>query len=147
MKRLNVVSDDDSIRRFFSAGCFAVGGASNRRQKFGNKIFRALNGVYSNVFPLNPVADVVEGTVAYPNLLSLPLIPESLCVVTPPEITLGMTKDAISLGVQNVWIQPGAEHPRATELLKESDVNFIGDGWCVLVELGKLNLFEGGLQS
>lgn len=129
--------DERCIQHFFSAKSFAVGGASNRRHKYGNKIFRRLKHVFPTVIPLNPIETVVEGCLAYPNLAEIPFVPASLCLVTPPEVTHRLAKEAVSLGVKNLWIQPGAENKDVKELIKKSDVNFIGDGRCILIELEK----------
>ena len=68
----------NATERFLSAKSFAVAGASTNREKYGNKVFRALSDSGRTVFPLNPRAESVEGQPAYPGLDALPQVPESL---------------------------------------------------------------------
>jgi len=43
---------------------------------------------------------------------------------------------AIAKGIENIWMQPGAESPAAIELCRKHNINVIADGSCLLVELG-----------
>ena len=92
----------------FLTNLFAVCGASERRQKYGNQIFRAAPSSGRVAIPLNPVADQVEGCTAYRRLEQIPECPESVCLVTPPSVTLSFVQEAIELGVQiplgAIWI-------------------------------------------
>ena len=44
-------------------------------------------------------------------------------------------EQAIQKGIQNIWMQPGAESERAIELCQKAGVNVIADGTCLLVVL------------
>ena len=45
-------------------------------------------------------------------------------------------KAAIRHGIENIWMQPGAESPAAVQRCREAGINFIADGSCILVVLG-----------
>jgi len=125
----------DSITRFLSAKTYAVAGASTKRAKYGNKVFRALVDSGRIVYPLNPMADEIEGHQAYASIADLPVIPESLSIITPPQVTRTVVTDAIAVGVKNIWMQPGAEDESASQAAREAGLNVIDDGSCVLVVL------------
>jgi uncharacterized protein len=42
---------------------------------------------------------------------------------------------AISLGIKNIWMQPGAESAAAVELAEQAGANVIAGGPCILVAL------------
>ena len=62
----------------------------------------------------------------------------ALSIVTPPSISILVIQNALSLGIKNIWLQPGAENESVISLLKAnvSRCNFLVSGPCVLVELG-----------
>ncbi|MEZ6096659.1 MAG: CoA-binding protein [Pirellulaceae bacterium] len=126
---------NESIRTFFNAKSFAVAGASTNRSKFGNQVFRRLRDSGRTTYPLNPNAESVEGSQAFASLAALPEIPESLSLVTPPEVTRVIVLEAIDLGVKNLWMQPGAEDPIASQRAREASLVVIDDGSCLLIEL------------
>ena len=121
--------------KFLSARLFAVAGASTDPAKYGHRVFRALLDSGRTVFPLNPRATEVAGERAYASIGELPSIPESLSIVTPPEVTRLVVADAIDAGVQNLWMQPGAEDELASQAARDAGLTVIDDGSCVLVAL------------
>ena len=98
-----------NIEVFLKASTFAVAGASQDRSKYGNKVFCAIVASGRTVYPLNPTATEVEGQPAFATISELPVVPESLSIVTPPHVTRQIIQQAIAAGVKNVWMQPGAE--------------------------------------
>ena len=104
----------NNIEDFLAASSFAVAGASQDRAKYGNKVFRALVASGRSVYPLNPTAPKVEGHPAFASIADLPVVPESLSIVTPPSVTRQVIQKAIAVGVKNIWMQPGAEDDQAS---------------------------------
>ena len=129
--------DQSKLSLFLSADSFAVAGASNRRQKYGNKVFRALVESGRTTYPLNPVADEIEGHTAFARIADLPSTPDSLSIVTPPAVTRQVVQDAIAAGVKHIWMQPGAEDDQASQLARQAGINVIDYGSCVLVLLAR----------
>lgn len=120
---------------FLSASAFAVAGASQDRSKYGNKVFREIIGSGRTAYPLNPSASDVEGYPAFASIADLPVVPESLSIVTPPRVTRQVIQQAIEAGVKNVWMQPGAEDSEGSQAAREAGLNVIDDGSCILVSL------------
>ena len=128
----------DIREAFLNSTTFAVSGASTQREKYGNIIYRALRDSGRNVYPINPRAEEVEGQVAYPDLLSLPVVPQAVSIVTPPEVTRDVVKQAIAIGVKTVWMQPGAQDRQASEAARKAGLEVIDDGSCILVPLSRM---------
>ena len=64
---------DERIRAFLESGPWAVVGASNDRDKYGNKVLRCyVQKSRAPVYPVNPNAEEVEGLACYPSLGALP---------------------------------------------------------------------------
>lgn len=127
----------DRFKEFLAAKTFAVAGASIQTQKYGNKVFRALLSAGCETYPINPKESVIEGHQAYKSLIELPVVPESLSIVTPPEVTRQVVADAITAGVKHIWMQPGAEDEQAAEAARLAGIDVIDDGSCVLVLLAR----------
>ena len=122
--------------QFLAGERFAVAGASNNPRKFGNAIFQAYQEAGFKAYPINPNTDQIEGHKSFPNIevLSRYHDIDSLSVVTPPEITKQVVKEALDAGVKNIWMQPGAEHPEAIKMAQDAGANVIFRH-CVLREL------------
>lgn len=124
------------IDDFLSGGPFAVVGASNNRRKYGNKVLRAYLQHGLRVFPVHPTEREVEGLPSYPDLAALPERPHGISIITPPEVTVAVLRQAAAAGIQHVWMQPGAEPAGWQSLCEELGLKAIGGGPCVLVQLG-----------
>jgi predicted CoA-binding protein len=127
---------EDAIKQFLEGDVFAVAGASPKRDKYGNKVLRAYMQANRTVFPIHPAADVVEGLDVYRDLASLPTTVHGLSVITPPVVTETLVEQAAELGIRHVWLQPGAESPRAIQLASDAGISLIHSGPCLLVVLG-----------
>ncbi len=125
------------FEEFLHASTFAVAGASRDRSKYGNIVFRALASSGRTVYPLNPTAPEVEGQIAYASLADLPVVAESLSIVTPPHVTRDVVQQAIAAGVKNIWMQPGSEDAQASQAARDAGLNVIDDGSCILVLLAR----------
>jgi uncharacterized protein len=104
----------------------AVVGASNNESKFGNKIVKNLMSRGFEVYPINPREKEIEGLKAFSSIKNLPAVPDLVDLVVRSEVGLGVVKEAIEIGVKNIWIQPGAESDEIVDLLNShSEINSI----------------------
>ena len=88
----------------------AVLGASRDRGKYGNKSVRAHARAGWQVFPINPLAEEIEGFQAYRSLRDLPVCPiDRVSVYVPPEIGLTLLDDIAACQPREVWLNPGSE--------------------------------------
>ena len=120
------MSVQEQINKFLSAGDFGVVGASSNRQKFGNRVLRCFLQNGKLAIPVNPNEAEIEGIACV----------KSISMITPPAITEQLVPLAIAHGIENIWMQPGAESPSAVALCREKGINVIADGSCLLVVLG-----------
>lgn len=127
---------DEKIAKFLAAPAFGVVGASTSRDKYGNKVLRCYLQKRRRVVPVHPREPVIEGVRCVPSVEDLPADVKSLSVITPPAVTEQVVEQAIARGIENVWMQPGAESAHAIARGEAAGINVIGDGTCVLVVLG-----------
>lgn len=105
------------------------------------------------VTPINPRADKINlSSTEYQAVASPSALPEpentSLSLVTPPPVSLEVLKDAHSVGIRAVWLQPGTYDNAVLDYARKNFEAAIGgeggagsEGWCVLVD------GERGLES
>jgi len=138
-----------AARTFMSSPLLAVAGASSNPQKFGHKIFAWYLSQNLTPTPINPSSPSIK--VRSKNFDCLPSPSSlrepgktSLSIITPPEITKQILKEARDAGVKAVWLQPGSfgadelayaerEFPGAA-VGGFGDGTVGGEGWCVLVD-------------
>jgi predicted CoA-binding protein len=126
----------EQINQFLSATVFGVAGASSNRHKYGNKVLRCYLQHGKRAVPVNPNEAEIEGVACVKGVQDLPPEVKSLSMITPPAVTEQIVPLAIARGIENIWMQPGAESPVAVALCREKGVNVIADGSCLLVVLG-----------
>jgi len=124
------------VEIFLQSTLIGVVGASSNRGKFGNKVLRCYLENQRAVIPVHPKETEIEGLACVASVADLPNEVNSISVITPPQITESVVKMAAEKGIENIWMQPGAESPAAISFCQEKGINLIADGTCVLVELG-----------
>ena len=127
---------DEQIAAFLDDSPFAVVGASTDRAKYGNKVLRCYQQNDRTVFPVHPKEAEIEGLAAYPSLHDLPETPHGISIITPPPVTAKVVAEAIELGIEHVWMQPGAEGDEALAVAEAAGLTPIAGGPCLLVVLG-----------
>ncbi len=124
------------LERFLASPAFGVAGASVSREKYGNKVLRCYLQHGKRAIPVHPRERSIEGAACVASVAELPPEVKSLSIITPPPVTEQLVEQAIARGIENVWMQPGAESPKAIARCREAGVNVIGDGTCLLVVMG-----------
>ncbi|MBW8863258.1 MAG: CoA-binding protein [Acidobacteria bacterium] len=87
----------------------AVIGASNDRNKFGNRAVRAFRQQGYTVVPINPHETEVEGLKTYPSVLDVPGPIDMASFYVPPDIGEQVIGDVARKGIAEVWLNPGAD--------------------------------------
>ena len=87
----------------------AVIGASNNRQKFGNRALRAFREQGYTVIPINPHEVEVEGLKAYASVLDVPGTIDMVSFYVPPEVGETLIGEVARKQIPEVWLNPGAE--------------------------------------
>lgn len=112
---------------------FAVVGVSRNPSKFGYIIYQDLKRKGYKVYPINPNATMINGDKSYGSLSELPIKPDVVDMVVPPEVALEVVKECYELGIHKVWLQPGAESDEVIDFCYDHDIEVIY-GMCVMVE-------------
>jgi predicted CoA-binding protein len=129
------MSRSDDVATFLAGRVFAVVGASNDRSKFGNRVLRAYLAHGREVVPVNPKERLVEGLPAVADLASLGRAVDGVSIITPPHVTARVVDEALRLGLERLWLQPGAEDRAAVDRARAAGALVLAYGPCVLVEL------------
>ena len=87
----------------------AIIGASNDRQKYGNKAVRAFKAQGYEVYPVHPRETEVEGVRAWPSIRAVPVRPRKVSVYVPPPVLLRLLEDIAARGCDELWLNPGTE--------------------------------------
>jgi len=123
------------IKAFLEGEVFAVAGASRDRTKYGNKVLRAYLQDGRRAWPVHPKEEAIEGVTCAKDLHSLSEPIHGLSIVTPPAITAKIVEEAAEVGIQRIWMQPGAESETAIARAAELGIDCIHSGPCLLVAL------------
>jgi uncharacterized protein len=135
-KKGNYIVEQKLIDQFFVSSSFGVVGASSNPEKYGNKVLKCYVQNGYKAIPVNPKEKEIEGIRCVPSVLDLPDDVKSISVITPPLITEQVVEMAVTKGINNIWMQQGAENPAAVEKCIKNNINVIADGCCILVVLG-----------
>jgi predicted CoA-binding protein len=118
---------------------YAVVGASNDREKYGNKVFRDLKAAGYNVIPINLKEDTIEGYKAHHFLTELTIKPHIVIFTIPPKATLSVLIEMKGLNLRKAWFQPGSESEEAKDYCEKNGIaNIMGK--CIMVERRNLGV-------
>jgi len=113
----------------------AVIGASNNRQKFGNKAVRAFVRQGYTVVPINPNEADVEGLDTFKSVLDVPGRIDMASFYVPPEVGLQVIDEVASKQIPEVWLNPGAESDALIARARSLSINPIVA--CSIVAVGQ----------
>lgn len=121
-----------SIEQALDKKKWAIVGASDNPQKYGCKILKKLKQLGYQVYPVNPNYETISGDKCYPDLISLPEVPDVVNMVVSPKHGIKTVEEAVSLGIKQIWFQPGTVSKEILELADSNNIETIQA--CVLVE-------------
>lgn len=121
------------IQEFVNYKIWAVVGVSNNRRKFGTIIYRDLRAAGYEVYGVSLHESELDGQPLYPTLAELPVMPDVVDIVVPPEITEQIVRECHALGLRRVWMQPGAESAEAVAYCEANGIEVISGGPCAMV--------------
>jgi predicted CoA-binding protein len=87
----------------------AVIGASNDREKYGNRAVRAYLKRGYRVYPVNPGETEIEGLPALKSIADVPERPDVITVYVRPQILLKLLPGIAARGCDELWLNPGTE--------------------------------------
>jgi uncharacterized protein len=121
----------------------AIVGAGPDRSKFANKSVRAHLAAGWTVFPIHPVAEIVEGLKVYQRISEVPADRlDRLTVYLPLAVTLKVCDSWKAKPIREIMLNPGADSPEVVAKLEELGFNVICA--CSIVDVGfSPSQFEG----
>ena len=95
-----------NLESLFAPRSVAVIGASNRERSVGGVVTRNLlrGGFEGPVMPVNPKHRAVAGVLAYPDVASLPMVPDLAVIATPPGPIPGLVEELGKRGTRGVVV-------------------------------------------
>jgi predicted CoA-binding protein len=94
------------------------------------------------VYFVNPRADVILGEKAYPDLASLPEVPDIVDVFRKASDIPSVVDDVLASGARTIWVQLGIWNEEAARYAEENGLTVVMDR-CIKVEHAR---FNGGLN-
>jgi predicted CoA-binding protein len=126
------------VDRFLDHDHIAIVGYSSKKDQPANAVFDRFRDNNYEVYAINPHPEKFEHQKVYKSLSQLPELPGGVVVFTPPEETVKVLEECVSLGIVNVWIHhsidQGSWSPEAEQFAREHDINLISSG-CPLMFL------------
>jgi len=135
----------DLIQEFLGKKRIAVVGVSRKGDLPANYIFKKFKKGGYSVYPINPNANEVEGEKCYPDIYSLPEIPEAILMAGTPEVSEKCMEDCVKNKIPIVWmhrgIGKGSYSVKAEENAKRNGIKVISNG-CPMMFISKVDGFH-----
>jgi predicted CoA-binding protein len=131
---------DTLVQDFLAQEKIAVVGVSDNRETGCNLAYRKFKEAGYNVSAVNPRLTSFEGDPCYPDLGSIPEVPDAVFILTNPNITEQVVQQCVDLGVKRVWMhclmgtKPGlaasmtSVSPEAVQMCRENGIEVIPGG-------------------
>jgi predicted CoA-binding protein len=128
---------DPLVKDFFAQKKIAVVGVSDKRETGCNLAYRKFKENGYAVSAVNPRLTSFEGDPCYPDLQSIPEVPDAVFILTNPSITEQVVQQCVDLGIRRVWMhclmgtKPGlaasmtSVSPEAVRLCRENGITVI----------------------
>ena len=105
----------------------AVVGLSPNPARPSFNVAKALQGFGHRILPVRPLVESVLGEKAYPDLESLPEIPDIVDVFRAAEHVPAIVDSCIKLGIKKLWLQDGIVHEAAALRAQQAGITVVMD--------------------
>ena len=105
----------------------AVVGISPDESRPSFRVARGLQGFGFRIIPVRPLAGEILGEKTYPDLESLPELPDIVDVFRSAEHVPAIVESCIRLGVKNLWLQEGVVHEAAAQRARDAGITVVMD--------------------
>lgn len=105
----------------------AVLGLSPNEVRPSFRVARGLQSRGYRIIPVRPLIDEVLGERAYPDLESLPELPDIVDVFRAAEHVPAIVESCIRLGIKNIWLQEGVIHEAAALRAQQAGITVVMD--------------------
>lgn len=105
----------------------AVVGLSPNPARPSFRVAQGLQNYGYRIIPVRPLVTEVLGEKAYPDLESLPGLPDIVDVFRAPEHVPAIVESCIRLGISNLWLQEGVINEAAALRAMEAGITVVMD--------------------
>lgn len=95
---------DEMVQDFLAQKRIAVVGVSDKRETGSNMAYKKFKEHGYLVYPVNPRISTFDGATSYPDLKSIPDIPDAVFILASPKVTDQIVQECADLGVKHVWM-------------------------------------------
>lgn len=125
-------SIEETAKEFLTFKTIVIAGASSKGDTAGNFILKKLKKYSYNLSVLNPSASEIDGVKSFPNIASLPELPDIVIIATHPDVTPDLLHECGNAGVKRVWIHrsfgTGSYHIESEQIAKQYGITLIPGG-------------------
>jgi predicted CoA-binding protein len=120
--------DTGHIRQLLnSVRSIAVVGLSPNPSRPSFRVAQGLQSYGYRILPVRPLVVEVLGEKAYPDIESLPKLPDIVDVFRASEHVPSIVESCIRLGVKNLWLQDGVVHEEAAQRACDAGITVVMD--------------------
>jgi predicted CoA-binding protein len=123
---------EETIQTFIDQKKMAIVGASRNGSKFGNAAAKELQERGYDVFYIHPEAKEIDGNPVYPTLDAVKNQVKCVFICVPPERGEMVLRDAAAAGLNNVWLQQGADSDDLVKIGEGLGLELVA-GKCILM--------------
>lgn len=105
----------------------AVVGLSPNEARPSFRVARSLQSLGYRIIPVRPSINEVLGEQAYPDLESLPELPDIVEVFRAAEHVPAIVESCIKLGIKRLWLQDGVVHETAALRARQAGITVVMD--------------------
>jgi hypothetical protein len=105
----------------------AVVGLSPNQARPSFRVARGLQTLGYRIIPVRPLISDVLGEKAFPDLESLPELPDIVDVFRAAQHVPAIVESCIKLGIKNLWLQQGVIHEAAAQRAMEAGITVVMD--------------------
>ncbi|MDO8311611.1 MAG: CoA-binding protein [Sideroxyarcus sp.] len=118
---------DEICRLLREVRSIAVVGLSPNTARPSFRVAQALKSFGYRIFPVRPLVIEVLGEKAYPDLESLPEVPDIVDVFRAPQHVPAVVDSCIKLGIKRLWLQEGVVHEEAALRAQQAGITVVMD--------------------
>jgi signal transduction histidine kinase/predicted CoA-binding protein len=123
-----VSDEDERLQRILEeTRTIAVVGMSSDPHKAAHTVPLYLRDHGYEIMPVNPRGGQLADLRAYRDLFSLPKVPDVVLVFRPSNEAPEIVEQAVRIGAQVVWMQPGIRHEGAAETARNEGLEVVMD--------------------
>ncbi len=116
----------EEIRKILSeARSIAVVGLSPKTGRDSHGVAKALQGFGYQIIPVRPGVEEILGEQAYPDLKSIPDVPDIVDVFRAPEHVPDIVDECIEIGAKVLWLQEGVVDEESAKRAKKAGMKVV----------------------